>query len=202
MATTNVTTGYVDTMLDSANPTTNFGTGTNLDTYGAQNLTSILNFTLPSGSGTITQIKLFLYKTNRYNATAGYTHDVYQLLRNDWVETQATWNIFKTANNWTTAGALGVGTDYNSTLIDSVASNTPASAWDSWIITGTGGAGTPISFTWGDIVNIKMRGNTNSANINSRYASREHGTTSIRPYLEITYTPVGGTNSNFFAMMG
>lgn len=30
---------------------------------------------------------------------------------------QATWNIRATATNWNTAGALGVGTDYNSTLL-------------------------------------------------------------------------------------
>lgn len=40
----------------------------------------------------------------------------YRLL-SSYVVGQATWNIRATATNWNTAGALGVGTDYNSTLL-------------------------------------------------------------------------------------
>jgi hypothetical protein len=113
--------------------TTNYGTQTYMELYNAAatlryGLCSFDFHTVVPAGATITVATLSLY----LYATGGVrTIGVYRLLRADWNETQSTWNIFKTNNNWTTAGALSDGNDFTST--DAATSASPATNhWQTW----------------------------------------------------------------------
>lgn len=57
--------------------------------------------------GSITEpanARLFLYLYDFRKEATGKTIQVLKLTRPDWVESEATWNIYKTGSNWTTAG--------------------------------------------------------------------------------------------------
>ena len=102
-----------------------------------------------------------------------------------------TWNKYDGTNAWTTPGG-----DYNSSYIDKVGwvNN---SAWYSWVLSGTGGSGTPLSLTWGSNVNILFRGLDESSGT-SHMCNMDLSAGTNPPYIEITYTIV----SNTFGIMG
>ena len=88
---------------------------------GADNTDSMLQrfdlSSLPTGS--VHRATLSIYEWQR-----GHQHNlVFSRIRSarDWVENQATWNIWKTSNNWTTAGALSSASDYLTTNEKTVA---------------------------------------------------------------------------------
>jgi len=54
----------------------------------------------------VNSVKLRLYLMGDDYASANGTLNVYRVYRN-WVESQVTWNIYSTGNNWGTAGATG-----------------------------------------------------------------------------------------------
>ena len=68
----------------------------------AQNLRGIISMDI-SGISSVTAASLNLY-VDGINLSAGMVIQVYKLTRADWVEDQATWNIFKTGSSWTTSG--------------------------------------------------------------------------------------------------
>lgn len=99
----------IDTFLESDTPTTNYGTSATLQigTVGGIRLSSLWKDPFTGLSNVhVLSAKLSLY----VNSSPTFTVDFYALLR-DWVEAQATHNIWKTSNNWTTAGALSDGND-------------------------------------------------------------------------------------------
>lgn len=71
---------------------------------------------IPAG-GTITAASLDLYEQS---ASGTCTASIYQILR-DLVFTETTWNIWKTANNWTTAGCESAGNDRSGSTAGDVA---------------------------------------------------------------------------------
>jgi len=78
-------------------------------------LRSILEFSLadlPSGT-TIDTASLSLYYYDKYSEPSGDVADAMLLRRTNWVETEATWNIYKTGSNWGTAGCADTSTDIN-----------------------------------------------------------------------------------------
>ena len=87
-------------------PTDNYGTDQGLELYDRpeDTLRSALEFDIsefPVGA-TMTSATLQLYYHNYYYTNpVGKTVWVYKLNRTDWVEDEATWNIYKTGNNWT-----------------------------------------------------------------------------------------------------
>jgi hypothetical protein len=104
--------------------TTNYGTNAQLSlgqTSSVQKRTSWVRFssvTFPHPPiASVSNVVLTLYSAAE-GLSANRTVYVYLNLR-DWVEGQATWNIFKTSNNWGTAGARNSTTDYNSSLLGS-----------------------------------------------------------------------------------
>jgi hypothetical protein len=119
----------VDTNVRLSQATTNFGTATELFvgvTNGADKIyRSFLAFNLtgiPSGA-IITDCRLTLNVTQRTNPTAGH---VRRICGEHWLdgdgqgENQATWTIWRTGSNWTTAGAASTasctaGGDYTTT---------------------------------------------------------------------------------------
>jgi transcription elongation factor len=97
---------------------TNYGTVINVETDMASGamFRSIFSFDfsalVPTGA-TITSAILSLF--HRSNYATGRTIAVYRLLRTDWVESQATWNSYKTGSAWGTAGCGNSTTDYTTT---------------------------------------------------------------------------------------
>jgi len=187
-ATDTTSTNAADTSILKDYPTYNGGS----DTYGrAQRysdgnfIRSLMRWTTPASLGTITAIKLYVWAHDI--ETTAKDVSIYNCLRTDWVESEATWNIYKTGNNWTTAGCSGAGTDYDSTAIDVIA--TPASAqWVNFALYGTG-ADAPITPGWSTTYNFMLR-SPEDATGGFAFFFKEYTTdTSKRPYLEITYTP-------------
>lgn len=145
---------------------------------GASNQTmrGLIQWTLPSGTGTISKIELKLY--NGVGAGTVTSVDVHELTRT-FTESQVTWNIYSTGNSWTTAGG-----DYNASIIDSSTSN-PNNTWIALVIQGTG-ATNPLSLDWEDTVGFILKGTPDSGDNYVDYNSKENG--SNNPYLEITYS--------------
>lgn len=102
----------LDTFLQSAGPTNNFGTHIRLFIGESNAEVSIyrelIEFdlsTLPAGANiSSTTLSIMLVVDRSSNAR---TFRVYRLKR-EWVEAQATWNIYSTGNSWQTAGGFGV----------------------------------------------------------------------------------------------
>jgi hypothetical protein len=105
-----------DTYLSQGGADTNYGTSADLKVgkYTNWNCNSVLTFNLASLPTPFIVIvaRLSLYTT--YADGAGILA-ISRLLRTDWVESQATWNSYKTGSNWGTAGALNASTDYTAT---------------------------------------------------------------------------------------
>jgi len=100
----------LDTFIYSVSPTTNFGTDTVLNvTTSANPLHTLIkcpNFSwIPNRE--VTSFYLHLYTAT---STTNSDISIYKLLRN-WVENQATWNVYSTGNSWTTAGGTSDGND-------------------------------------------------------------------------------------------
>lgn len=177
-----------DTQLDETNPTSNFGSTDALNirkTGGAQRLRSILHFTLPSGTGTITRVALKLTKQTDLTATG--TVNAHELTQTSWSESQATWNVYSTGNSWAAAGG-----DYSATVID--AASDPGSVGGVLSLDLMGGTSdNPLTLDWQDDVHIllKQQTETGGTDTGGIYYSKENGTAGNRPYLEITYS-VGG----------
>lgn len=109
-----------DTTLAKGNPDTNYNTnntfqvGRNFTDWFRGIMTFNFSAIVPAGATiTMATFSLGLYS---HNASAEEkVINVYRLLHSDYSVTQATWNVYKTSNNWTTAGANSDGNDYTST---------------------------------------------------------------------------------------
>lgn len=97
-----------DTWLEESNPDDNHGleTSFNILDYIGYTYRAILEFdisSLPVGAELISAtLELYFYTSS--GAVTGKTVWAYKLNLTDWVEAQATWNIYKTGSNWTAAG--------------------------------------------------------------------------------------------------
>lgn len=179
------------TYMDAGSPTTAFNDGTPryIGAVGAENR-GIFRFVMPEApyvGAVITKIELFLYAAER--AGAAFNCLAYALRRSDWVQSQATWNIYKTANNWGTAGAKNTSTDIINTIIDQAA--TPAAGnYYSLVLQGTG-ADNPLSLNWGDQFDGLLAGDVVTA---GRYCGHNDGG-AHPPYIVITYELVASVNT-------
>lgn len=191
LATTYFSTTTQDNRVESSSPTTNYGTGTFLQQGSSPSGVVInrplLNFTLPNLTGqTVSTVKLYLYQ---YSSALTTTIEAYKLTRTDWHETQSTWNIFKTANNWTTAGG-----DY-STLYGTSSVGT-ATQWYSWDL-----ATSTLTFD-GSTINILLKG-TAETDANDDYHlfySLNYTTNDdLRPYIEVIYATTTVASSTTYA---
>jgi hypothetical protein len=182
-------TPIADTVLDVNSWAQNTNRGTETWTFlGESNASAyLLKFDLSELTGkTINYAYLKVYETQ-----AGYQHlmYVYPILRTDWVENQATWNIYKTGNNWATAGALGLGTDYTTTNISSTgATNGGYMTWDvTAIVQNMINSGTNT---------IAIRGLIGS-NVAYDYFYTKESSVSP-PYLQVSYPAVPGQPTNYY----
>jgi hypothetical protein len=179
-----------DTYIQYALPTTNSGTADRVaarDTKDLQ-IRSILESDisgLPAGQ-TLTSASLQQYYYS-YTTTdpSGKTVWVYKQTHVDWVETEATWNIYKTGSNWST-----VGGDYVTSSPVGGSTTFPASyGWMTWDVL----AITEDAYTNSISFEVLEKFNTEGVNSGAgdsvaRWYSKEYtGDTSLRPKLTIEY---------------
>lgn len=165
---------FDDTYLQKASPTENQGTNTDMWCHyvSASILNNcILRFFIPDlGDSSISAIHLFLYANG---GVGDGDFSAHKMTQPAWVESEATWNIYATSNNWATAGG-----DYDVSALSTVTA--PASGWTDFNITGSA----TTSSTTVNIAVIK----SNTTYGYTPFASVENTTTTIRPYVDITYT--------------
>lgn len=187
-ASTSVNTG--DNYLKASQATSNFGSATNLDLQNNANMHIILSFAVPTTTGTITSARVVLTNVGNFGLWVAEKATIHTQTRTDWSESQSTWNIYKTANNWTTAGG-----DYDATIIDEVTPVDTNFAQTSWDVMGAG-ADHPLTILQNTTYNflIKVKNEASAQNF-IRFASKENATASYRPFFEITYVVSGGGGS-------
>lgn len=185
----------IDTNLSKPSPTTNYGTSSTITVQPVPlgPVRSILAFdfsaVVPAGA-TITLATLSLYCTF---ALASRTITVYRLLRTDWVETEATWNIYKTGSNWSTAGAFDTTNDITTTDA-ATATSVSKNAWLDETVTAQ--VQTALDSVSG-IAHFLIADTGGNGFGNNDYASSEYATSSSRPKLYIEYTEaVSATSIN------
>jgi uncharacterized glyoxalase superfamily protein PhnB len=180
-----------DTFFDSSVPTTNFDTNTQL-IVGENNaaVQTIRQWIKPDFSSVPTGVlfisavlKLTPIQDISSNARTMYAH---RCLR-DVVSSQATWNIWKTSNNWGTAGASNSTTDYEGAVVMGSMPQ-PASPTLNVALEMTLDASELQKLFDGTYVNngIILFVDT-QLNDMIIYASRDHATAAYRPVITLTY---------------
>ena len=178
-----------DTTISNYAATTNYGSETYLkvDAWHTSIWNSLIKMSLsslPAGAELASATLSLYYYAADGNDPVGKTLTAYKVRRADWVEAQATWNIYKTSNGWGTAGCVNTTTDIDTSLTATTTFPTGASrpAW--------------MNLNVADIVADAV---TNSLDFNIRlsmtagycwpfFYSKEYATdTSLRPKLVIEY---------------
>jgi len=119
------------TQVKESAATTNYGTSNTAESTKwassdhTHTLVKLDTSNIPA-SATINSATLYLKV--QFIGGVSQTMDARALLR-DWIEAQATWNIYSTGNSWTTGGALSAGNDRSSTVLG----NATVPAVGSWI---------------------------------------------------------------------
>lgn len=99
-----------DNTIDQGNPTLNLGSSEDLVVVSHdsnRNNRILLEVPLPASipvGVTFSAATLSLYKYFQAGFAGTRTYFAYKLTRTDFVESQATWNVFSTGNNWATGG--------------------------------------------------------------------------------------------------
>jgi len=186
-ATDTTATNNKDTFLYKVSPNTNYGTDMGIAVHinlSSKNINGCIHFTLPGGTGTISAIKLYLYKWYDWGKIT--TVEVHQLTQTAWTELGATWNKYNGASNWATAGG-----DYSATIVDTT--NSPLGVgvwgWENWDL--GPGATNPISgLTWGSNTHLLLTGSLIYMDgRGTEWYSRNYAVDPMkRPYIEITYS--------------
>lgn len=182
-----------DTYIYEADKTSNYGTDQNFYIGPLTNnrarcpIKFDFSAVVPTGA-TITLATLSVYASS---SPSGRTITAYRLLRTDWVETQATWNIYKTGNNWTTAGALSDGNDFTSTN-SATASSLGSAGWLNFTVTAQ--VQTALDSVSGVAHFLLADIGASASGKDQTCDSREYvANTSLRPKLYIEYTePASG----------
>lgn len=180
-----------DAGISQFTPTTNYGnsatTGYVASQTGGDDWRLLLHFTLSSGSGTISAVKLNLYKAGGFGTNTGLNLEVHELSRTNWTEAGVTWNKYDGTNNWTTAGG-----DFSATIVSALPHTTSNNLYRTWDI--GPGATNPISgLTWGSDVHLIVRYSNTGNNPAQAERFNTDADGSNLPYIEITYTAGGGT---------
>lgn len=122
-----------DGFFRKVQPTENTGGSVDISVYNrlSRIRRSVLEFDISGipGGAEISSATLGLYYYNHaYDDPSGLTVWAYKLTRIDWVELEATWDIYKTGSNWTAAGG-----DYVTTNPAGGSTTFPADyGWMSW----------------------------------------------------------------------
>ena len=175
-----------DTQIRSANPNTSYGSATTITVDGdepagtGKNTAALIRFSLPTlpAGATITDVKLRLNVTN----SSTNTYSVF-VMKKAWLESEATWNEYKTGSSWELAGGRGA-TDRESPAIASITPNTTG-VWDFDL-------GAAFDQQVGDWMRgAEANNGIQLMNVNAPdgfdFFTREFATASQRPQLVITY---------------
>jgi hypothetical protein len=174
--------------IREASPTSNFGsnslvsynpTGSSTEESAVIGFSGISNIT----SGTVTSASMYMYQSS----FSGNTHTISaNRLLVSFTESQVTWNIRSTGNNWNTGGAKGSGTDRSSTQTGVWSFPSSPDGYyaitDGQLITDCQNL---IDGTWTIPQWITERTDSNSGTKN---IDTDDGTDGERPYLSITYS--------------
>jgi hypothetical protein len=182
-----------DTRVNNYNPTTNLCNETVLyvgrindtnDRYpGLLRFSEIIS-QIPAGS-TITAVQLELYETG-LGPTSSFTINIQKLLK-PWVESQATWNIYSTGNNWGSPGGSLNAADCSSTVSATISITTTYNHWHT--IASTANLVADVQ-SWVDgAQNNGWRLYPTATGKYTAFASSDNATAGNRPKLTITYTP-------------
>lgn len=185
-------TAGLDTRMDDASPTTNQATATLLrigeDNNATAKARSLIKFDVSSIAANVTVTSAQLVMTIGSSpdlADADAQIDIYPALR-AWVEAEATWNIWSTGNNWTTAGAGSGGDDYNVTAMGSFTATNEAATGTQYTVTLT----SSVVQGWidGSLTNNGMVFRTaNELNDRYTFGSSDNSTASRRPKLVVDF---------------
>uniref|UniRef100_A0A6M3K4T6 Carbohydrate-binding module family 96 domain-containing protein n=1 Tax=viral metagenome TaxID=1070528 RepID=A0A6M3K4T6_9ZZZZ len=194
-----------DTQLVQNAATTNYGTGTSfyIRSYNSnRNRRALVQFYVVWGTNVPAGAHIYSSTLGLYYASWGVTDPVgrtflaERLLRLTWVETEATWNIWKAANNWTTGGCGGNGTDYSS--VDAASTTVPASpGWMTWDIT------EQTKYVQENATNyvacrISDSAEDSATDYQAIFYSAEHATEATRPLLTIDYLFHGVLEAQYY----
>lgn len=178
-----------DADINQAAATTNYGTNAGLFINARSALSQtrhlLLSFDFSSFVPAGATITLATLRLMAYTPASGRTIGCYRLRRTDWVESEATWNIYKTGSNWTTAGALDTTNDHDTT--DGATSSSLASAgFQDWTVTAQ--VQTALD-TYSGIAYFFLKDTGASAVAEQAYRSSNYSTDpSACPQLYIEYT--------------
>jgi len=182
----------IDNWMLSSFATTNFGTSNGL--WAGKNnplnriYRSLIKFNLSDlpAEATITLATLSLYILSVAQMQTG-VFNIYRCKR-DWSESQSTWNIYSTGNNWQTAGGFG-SNDCEQTEISSLTIEYPSDydIREVWTFTPITKSDLDLGYGW----LFKTVAESGDA---IAFASSDHATADDRPILYIEYTE--GTTSN------
>ena len=104
-------TAGIDNLIMGDAPTTNMGTQVDiyLGMYNTPAYRTLIKFSVLGDSipktAIINSAKIELTMSNKLGTPSTIVHAF--ILKRNWVETQSTWNIYSTGNNWGVAGAYG-----------------------------------------------------------------------------------------------
>lgn len=202
-----------DTMILSSAPTTTNETNTAPyvgDGSGAVSEASrmLIKFDLSSITGPVTVSAASVYLTEYYKNNSGgvtsWDNELHRCRRN-WVENQATWNIYSTGNSWTTAG----GGDTTNDIVSTVSAFWTASG-------ATGSRDLERTFSTAQIISdiegfingtfgsygwfltaptAEYQGTT--AYAYSHWYTSDQATVAFRPRISVTYTASGTAVQNY-----
>lgn len=191
------TTG-IDCYLYSATPTTNNNStvlymGEVNSAVGAT--TTLIKFdfsSVPAGAITDTGTPPTLRLTITTDLATNAPTFVFKHSLRAWSETQATWNVYTTGNNWGTAGARNASTDYGAQLA-SLALGAADTGNKTWTFSNT----EMDKYFNGTYTNNGWIGfSTTDVNDAYEFASSGHATSGSRPKFDMTYA-VSGSDKFF-----
>lgn len=191
-------------MIISATPTTNYGTNAIIAVGDASAAASAAyrtavkwNLSAIPASARVTAVALALDEYSAFDTggVGSWSASLYTLLRN-WVEAEITWNQYSSGNNWTTAGAAGVGTDISAAIDSLTLDGTAAAGFVTW--SGSGLLAVVQGWIDGTYSNYGVLIAATAAEYRgvaplsgNLFRSTDYGTSGDRPKLTVTYA-IGG----------
>jgi uncharacterized protein (TIGR02145 family) len=183
-----------DNTIDYGSPTTNQGTAAYLYVFDQPTgiARTVLEFdisAIPAGQ-TLTSATQGIYYYGKISSDpVGRTVWAYKQTHADWVETESTWNIYKTGSDWTT-----VGGDWVTSSPAGGSTTVPASpGWMSWNIL----AICQDAYANSIPVEVLVKYESEDQPVfygGTFFRSRSYGDTSLRPKLTIEYTAAPALN--------
>jgi hypothetical protein len=179
-----------DSMMRSGQPTTNFGSFDNMRMAGGGNIQrSIFSFdfsAIPDGQIIIAaEATLYAYISGYTGQFAG----LFRGIRTDWIESEVTWNNFKSGSPWTTGGGDFTGDD-------SVTLAIFGTGFKTW--TGMANLFNYAYINDGKIMHLIGKKIDEVESVGARFRTREWGTAIERPKAVIDYEPIGGVPPHVF----